>query len=277
MSDDQALPQEDKFVEVDAKEYKAEIKDEVTSEVTETLSKEFDTKLEERTQAIQEEATTQATQKAKEALAESLVGKPKPEPTTPWGKEGRQPKNYEEVVEEGARQGEERAMARLKADQEAKDKKAATDKEEQDKIAKENLEVNNKMWDSQLDDLQSQGLIPKSSEEAKKKYAEAMQMTPNSAERNKLFTELQNEDEGFKARAEVQRLASANWSDTDKNARVMPNLKVAYYEHYNKQPAGANAPVFGAGKSVSSEPEGAFSYEDIQGKKASEVYEESMS
>lgn len=258
-----ALPQENKFVEVDAEEYKKEIAQSVREEVT----KEFDTKLEESKKVIQEEATTQATQRAKEALAESLVGKPKPEPKYSWEKEGRQPKDYSEIAEETKRLAKEEMTAEQQKAEEERVAKETETKKEAEENTKKAWEVANSRWDAQLDTLESEGKIPTIGEETKKKYEETKKLTGD--ERIRAVTDLRAEDAGLDARIKVQEIALEN---AVKGRDV--DMELAYYKYYRKQPAGADAPVFGSNKSVSSDSGEDFAYEDIAGKKPSDVYRE---
>lgn len=269
----QVLPQDNKFVDATKVD---EIVASKTAEVTEKLTQDFDTKLDERTQTIQKDAEAGAVKKATDALVDKLVDKP--EAKTTWDKEGRRPKDHTEVALEGAKLAEERVMARIKAEQETKDKKVTADKVEIDKRQKEYSSQINKNWDSQLDSLVTQGLIPKVDEENQKKYDDAIKMA-NGAEKNKILEQLTKEDDGIRMRQEVQRQASINHSQADRDAGILPNMELSYYKYVqNKKPAGATAPVFGASKSVSSPAPGSYAYEDLQDgnkpKPASEVYQE---
>ena len=101
------------------------------------------------------------------------------------------------------------------------------------KESDKNLQYWNEKWDRELDSLEKAGHIP----------ARKNQNDPN--------------DPGVKARREI-------FEEAQKHNEY--NLKVVYYENIagkKKQPAGADAPVAGGGKTVTKEPEGEFSYEEI--------------
>lgn len=142
------------------------------------------------------------------------------------------PKSYEEVVAEGARIGEERALARLRTEQEERDaqvKQETAQKEQQtqqqadaQKAAEDQLQ---KELDADLNDLYTNNKLPKIKDPKDEN-------DPGNKEFRNLFETAQ--------KVNADRMA--------KGLAPIRSIKLIYYEHYKplEKPAGSEAPVLGA-------------------------------
>lgn len=167
-------------------------------------------------------------------------------------KEGRAPKNWEEITDAAADEGAKRALKMFEEQQAAKE---AQLKDEEKRIQEEQETINkqwNSYWDMQLDELTANGKIPPMSPQVKQKWDTMQQLSEDD-----------QKDPGVKARLMLFDLASKN-----KNT----SLKEVYYDFYIeeakkfRQPAGADAPV-SAGRGGKPESSESFSYEDIHNAK----------
>jgi hypothetical protein len=162
----------------------------------------------------------------------------------PWVKEGRTPKSYEEVAEWGAEVAEHKRSL--------KEAEVQKQQEEQKKTQEETNKKWNDYWDSQIEDLRSQGKLPK---------------IENADDPN---------DPGRVAQRDLfEQMYKLNQRP---NAQPISSLKEVYYEHYQprkqNQPPGADAPISGGTKVVETLSGGEFSYADIAGKDFYELAEE---
>lgn len=149
------------------------------------------------------------------------------------------PKDYDELALESARIGEEKAYARIKAEQEAaatqakQEQDQKTQAEEQAKEKRQALENQlQKELDSDLTDLYSANKLPKIKD-------------PNN-----------ENDPGVKEQRNLFEIAQkVNAERMAKGEPPIRSIKLIYYEHYKplEKPAGHNAPVLGAESSVSNE------------------------
>ena len=233
-------PVEDSKPDFDPTAYKEEIRSEVDSKLEQTVA--------EATKEIEERAT----KRAKEEMVKSIVGETT-EPKTAWEKENRNPKNYTEIAEEGARIAREQVDATLKEKEEAQ-KKAA---EEAKKSEEQKFEEQNKRWTDQMTNLVEKGEIPAPSEEVQKKL-----------DANQQLSEQDRLDPGMKARAEIFRKAKELKEG---------NLELVYYRDVKGgtgSQAGASAPVFGARRGgAQTSGEGEWTYEELHNARS---YEELM-
>lgn len=219
----------------------APIVEQVTKEVTATVSKQ-----------VAEQATKDVTAKVRDDIVKSIQGdKPAPKDQSPWEKEGRQPKSYDEV----AKHGEDRAIKRIRAEQKvADDKKVEADKRTEDQT-KEKEAKQSEYWNTQLKQLVEEGHIPAPHEDIQTKL-----------DKNEQLTEKEMEDPGVKARANL-------WARA-REAKE-PNLRLVYFEHLkNEKPAGASAPVIGSRKSVNQAGKEEYTYEDIHNKTTDQIRSE---
>ena len=216
----------------------APIVEQVTKEVTETVSKQ-----------VAEQATRDVTAKVRDDIVKSITGdKPKPEDQSPWEREGREPKSYEEV----AKYGEERAVKKIKEEQAEQAKKQAEETKKTQEQTKEKEEAQNKYWTGQLKQLVEEGHLPAPAETIQAKL-----------DKNEQLTAKEMEDPGVKARADL-------WAKA-REAKE-PNLRLVYFEHLkNEKPAGASAPVLGSRKAVNQAGKEEFTYEDIHFKTPEDI------
>jgi len=138
---------------------------------------------------------------------------------SPWAKEGRTPKDYEEVSDWGV----EKAKILQKREQEAQTKATEEQTKKQEEYNKQQIDSFNKYTDEQLEDLKSKGKIT------------------TDDERKALF----------------QTMLTVNQERVKEGKNPIYSVKEIFYEHYkapNAQPAGADAPVSAGKANVS--PEG---------------------
>jgi hypothetical protein len=150
------------------------------------------------------------------------------------------PKNYDEIAAESARIAEEKALARLRAEQQEKEAEAArvaaekTKNEEtikaQQKAAEEQLQ---KELDTDLNDLYAGNKLPKIKDPKDPN-------DPGNKEFKNLFETAQ--------KVNAERMA--------KGEPPIRSIKLIYYEHYKPlaKPAGHDAPVLGSETTISNEP-----------------------
>jgi hypothetical protein len=202
-------------VEFDPNKFKEEVSKEATDKIVKALTGEGD--------------------KRKDSIDQELV--------SPWKKEGRNPKDYDEIAEWAV------------AKREILDKRGQVEKakqeEEAQKAVKQNEESRvksfNKYIDQQLDDLYKSGKL----------------MTPQDPKNEK--------DPGVMQRkALFQSMLEVNTKRAEQGLDPIYSIKEIYYEHYKdptRQPAGADAPV-SMGKSGSSHDESPedYTYEEIRKK-----------
>jgi len=190
------------------------------------------------------EIEEKTTKKVKEEIIQKLTeSQPIPEDAPAWVKRGEKaPKSWDEVLQEAEVRAERKLTLR---EQEKLSEETRKKEEEQEKRA-QSIEQWNKLWDSQLDDLEKQGKLSAVPAEIKAKLA-----------KNEQLSEEERQNPALLERFELQKIA------LDKKE---PNLKVAYYEHYSqKQSEPLAMPVFGATKSVSTPSRSSYSYEEIHG------------
>jgi len=211
-----------------------EIVESVTSKVSET----YDQKLKEIEAGVEERAE-QKVSKLKEELLNNLSGQK--EPKFEWEKKGRKdPESWDQLMSESERIAEEKfekKMQEWQRRQEEESKKTETQRatEVQQKRAK---------FSQDWLDLVQKGKLPSPSEEIMTKLQKGERVTEQEAQ----------SDVGLKEYRRLVKMALDNNED----------LKIAYYERYNSEPAGMDAPVFGADRIHGRyETEENYSYEDI--------------
>jgi hypothetical protein len=202
----------------EAKEEKKEEEKPETHEDVEALKKEI--------ADLKNEVSTQTEKMSKEMVGKlsdvfGLKKSEDPKDQTPWDKEGRQP-TWTEALEYTAEKTHERIKSDLETVEKQEKEQAKTQEENQVKF-NENI---NKYWDTQIDELVAAGKLP------------AVKDAKDEKDEGKLFR-----IELFKTMVEVNKEREAKGLD------AISNLKEIYYEHFKaptEQPAGENAPVFGA-------------------------------
>lgn len=150
------------------------------------------------------------------------------------------PKSYEELAEESARVAEEKALTRLRAEQDEKDVKAKQEQEQQaqqteqqkqaQKAAEDQLQAE---LDADLNDLYANNKLPKVVDPKDEN-------DPGNKEFRNLFETAQ--------KVNADRMA--------KGLAPIRSIKLIYYEHYKplEKPAGSAAPVFGAEPVLNNQP-----------------------
>lgn len=173
----------------------------------------------------------EAVEASKQALIESLQGGKKNQYS--WQERGKEaPDTYDELFSEVKKQVA--PLSKEDIDKQVEEKLAEKErqKEEREKEAEKQkfAEVENKRkaFDVEWYQLVNEGKMPK--------VADAIQERINKGE--VLTMEEIQADEGLAARLELAKVA------------VNKSAKLAYYEDYQKQPAGATAPVLGVRPSV---------------------------
>lgn len=165
---------------------------------------------------------------------EVVAAKGDDELISPWAKEGRTPRDYEEVADWGI----QKARVLSEREQVAKATQEAERSKQAEEYNQKQIENFNKYTDMQLEDLKSAGKIT----------------TPD--ERKALF----------------QTMLDVNMARQKEGKVPVTSIKEIFYEHYkapkkNEQPAGADAPVSSAKQSgVSSDTQEVNYTKDIKGK-----------
>jgi len=190
------------------------------------------------------QAATEQVEKLKQGLIESIQGEKKSQFS--WEEKGKdKPETYNELFEEVDKRVvkpedvdkmvEQKLEARTQAEKEAEEAKK---KEEEETFTKRK-----QAFDEEWYDLVQQGKMPKVADEVQERINKNEKLTPNEI----------MADEGLKARLELAQLSTS----TGKGA------KVAFYEDYDKQPAGASAPVLGGRPTTPQGGDKELDYEDV--------------
>ena len=166
-----------------------------------------------------------------------------------WKKEKRNPRDYDEIVAESAR------LSAINEEKKAQEK-ARIEEQKKQTTTQQTKELNDR-WDSQLEDLRSQGKLPKLAAPIKDKLTKGLPLTEDD-----------KNDPGYKAQNELfQTMYAISTKNLGENKPVVNNLKEVFYEHYqpsqSRQPAGASAPISGGSKQVSGDGDD-FSYGDLK-------------
>lgn len=221
-------------------DYKEDIQDKSMEEIVKETPKEEepvkeepvkeedpkDEEVELDTTQIEETVTKSVTEK----MIKALTGGTEVEATietgnvSPWAKEGRNPRDYDEIAEWSVELVEKKNEAkRLEQERINEEVKA-----QQVEYSQKRADFYNNQWNEHLEDLTEAGKLPKV-------------VDPNN-----------EEDEGVIARKELfKAMLEVNNDRVAKGKEATYSLKEIYYEHYtpkSKQPAGADAPV-SAGRS----------------------------
>jgi hypothetical protein len=178
---------------------------------------------------------------AEKARQESLKPKWHTDPNAPKDENGNPlPKSYDEITAEAARIGEEKAYARIKAEEAertaAAEKAAAEKMQNEEQIKKQQEDAEKQLQtelDTDLNDLYAANKLPKIKDPKDEN-------DPGNKEFRNLFETAQ--------RVNAERMA--------KGQQPIRSIKLIYYEHYKPlpKPAGHNAPVIGSESTTSTEP-----------------------
>lgn len=257
-------PTEDKtpneYVEQKKKEFLEEDKPQDTEDkkkkVVEEVAEETPTKPPEETkpetkpeekppEVDTEELKKEVTQEVKDELVKAITGKTEEDikAKSPWEKEGRNPRDYNEISD----WAKDQALKEIETKEQAKEEKKKEETKATEAQIKKSNEQWNKYWDEQLEDLVTQGKLPK---------------VENPDDDN---------DKGRVAQKELfVQMGKVNEERNIKGQPIITSIKEFFYEGYKppgSQPAGADAPISGGKTSVNTESEGDFSYEEIHNPK----------
>lgn len=207
---------------------------------------------EEQVQQMVSSAVSEATTKVREETTKDIVtrltgegDKQDDQNVPPWEKEGRKPKGWSEVVDYATKS----ALNQFESKQEAQKKAQETANRERELQQAQTLEQYNKVWDRQITSLEKDGHIPSIDKDIKAKL-----------DKGEKLSDEEKQDPGIQARVKLYDLAEKHGT---------ANLELVYYKYMSTgqadaPPPGANVPVQGNRKSVSSPGKGpGFSYEEI--------------
>ena len=217
----------------------SKIKEEIASDIT----PEIERLAEEKAQAIAEiKAKEIANDIVTEKMAElgKRISGTEDKPQYSWEKDGRdKPADWKEAMSEAERIADEKADAKIKNWQ-TEQKKTEDNNLNQ---TYKNREVLIRAWDGDVNDLQTDNLIPKYSQNVQDKINKGISLNRDDFEI----------DPGLKARKELFELAQEYKTTPYK----------AYHRYYKKQPAGARAPVWTGASGGSMAPQDEYTYDEI--------------
>jgi len=210
----------------------------------------FDKLDNDKREAYKQEVKQEAIQEAKNALVSSLTDDKE---KFSWESRGKkQPDNYSEMFAESDRRADAKIEAYKKevensrvAEQEARTKREE-DKRQQDL---KSMEDRRKSFDSDWYSLMEQGKMPKMADDIKEMVNKGQKLTQEQIDN----------DEGLVARKKLMNTVQQSGKST----------KVAFYEDYEKLPAGAKAPVLGGRPSTpaSKKSKDDYTYDEIKAKR----------
>jgi len=182
-------------------------------------------------------------ERLKQGLVQSIQGDKK---KYSWEEKGKQkPDNYDELFEEV----DKRVVKPEDIDRRVEEKLAEREKREQEasektrKQREQEVEERKKAFDAEWYDLVQQGKMPKVADELQERINKNERLT-----REEILA-----DEGLKARLELAELVQSKGK----------SAKVAYYEDYSTEQAGAKAPVLGGRPTTPQADNDELSYEDV--------------
>lgn len=229
-------------------EVKAKIIEEAVPDIKEEIRSEIVDDIKEEREITKKEAKDEAVKAAQEDLQKKLTGEPEEE-KTPWTKEGRQPRDYDEVAEVIKKQTLT-AVEAQEAKKVAEQAKAAKDeKASEAKTEKKWTEH----WETQLRELVEEKKIPGVSEDIQRKMDKGQTLTAED-----------RQDPGVVARAEIWEAAKENKER---------NLRLVYFEHIkDKSDVGGDAPVFGSRRAAKpAEEKTEYTYEETRDDSIDEI------
>ena len=192
-----------------------------------------------------EEITESVSKKIEDVMKSSLTEEEKKETVdklqgykSKWTSESRTPTDYDEILEEAANFIE----FRNKKTQEEQAKVQEEQTKKQEEYNKTQIEQFNKYTDEQLEDLMTQGKIPRNDEESRK--------------------------------ALFQTMLEVNQERVKENKNPIYSIKEIFYEHYkpvNTQPAGADAPISAGKGNVSPEGQELDYQRDVKNKSLMDI------
>ncbi len=162
----------------------------------------------------------------------------------------------------------DQVKADLQAEVEQEEKQEAETQKAQEEEQQKLNDSLNKDWDEQLDELVKAGKIPSIKDPNNNEVQVITNAEGKEIERIPL-------EPGKKARYDLFKAMYVASEDRIANKqKPLTNLKEIFYEHYGKkQPAGADAPIAGARKSVS-QTSPTFNYTDIHNVSTEQLLEE---
>jgi len=194
-----------------------------------------------------EQIKAEAVKAAKDALISSLQGD---KPKYAWEAKGKEvPQDYDELFEEVDKrtvkpdQIDEIVDKRLQDREDARKKADDTRSEEEKTRKTEDLKTRQLDFDREWYELVRDGKLPAPSKDIQEKIEKGEKLTREEIE----------SDEGMTTRLKLGELAFTG----NKSA------KLAFYEDYGKEPAGASAPVIGGRPSAPQKESNELQYEDV--------------
>ena len=181
-------------------------------------------------QEVADKASEKALQTVKQAqddLVSRLQGDKK---KFSWEERGeKQPSNYNELFDEVKKQSPTLSEEDIdkRVEDKFKEKEVAQEKQAEEFRTKqaEQIEENRKVFDKEWYELVNENKLPKPSKEIQEKINKGEKLTRGEIEA----------DEGLTARLKLAQVVTSSGK----------SAKLAFYEDYDKQPAGAKAPVLG--------------------------------
>ena len=190
---------------------------------------------------FKQELKTEAVEAAKQSLIDNIQGS---KPKYSWENKGKKaPSDYDELFDEVDKRVvkpediDKRVDEKLKARDDAELKKQEEARKQKDEEIKQVKESFDRDWYA----LVQEGKMPAPSDEIQEKINKGEKLSQDEIE----------SDEGLKARLKLAKVS------------VSKSAKLAYYEDYSKEPAGAKAPVLGARPSSTQKDTKELEYEDV--------------
>ncbi len=201
----------------------------------------------EDTQLDAEQIKKEAVEAAKAALIQGLSGE---KAKYAWNARGKDaPESYDELFDEVKKQTptltEEEVRQKAREEFQSLQKEQEDARKQADEAVKAQqeteLELRRKSFDAEWYDLVQQGKMPAVAPELQERINKGESITQAEIEA----------DEGLKSRLELAKIANGK------------SAKVAYYEDYKKQPAGADAPVLGTRPRTPQNTSEELNYDDV--------------
>lgn len=177
----------------------------------------------------------------------------------PWEKENRNP-TYEEAINWAMTQAQpelvnkvtEQVKEELKKEAEEEEKKQQEEVEKTKQLEDQRTEQWTNVWNNQFGELEGKGLIPKVVQENVQLDEKGLPLDPGKRARYEIF----------------QTMQQVSAERTGQGGAPLMSVIEAYFMHHkpsSTQPAGENAPVFGANKGVGTADSGQFTHSQVQG------------
>ena len=205
-------------------------------------SKDLEDKILAKANKLTDEKTSKNYEKLKEDLINSLAGKT--DEKLPWEAQGKKdPDSWQQVIKTAEEKAYKRAQRAIDEKLAALEEKRKNLQKRESEKYKEDLAKKHKSFSRDFMELVDEGKI-QIEPEIKQKLMSGKSLTQ----------EEQDTSKGISAWKKLRDLAYENNTSVYK----------AYHKFYDKKPAGANAPVFGATSFAGNEKTDDYTYEDIK-------------